>query len=72
MPSYELLAADCPPGDECSKVVRRRPGVLTVVGASVTDPAEVSALGVGGGEGAVDITEELLRAAYGALVGEAS
>jgi len=69
-PSHELLASDCPPRADCSKIVRRRGGVLTVVGVAVT--AEVSTLGVGAGEGAVDISEELLREAYAALVRAAS
>ena len=41
-----------------------------MVGVAVT--AEVSTLGVGAGEGAVDISEELLREAYAALVRAAS
>ena len=64
---YEVLALDCKGEFDCPKVVRRSPGMLTVVGMAVTEPVEMSALGASSGEGAVDICEQLLRSAYAAL-----
>ena len=55
MPSDDVLASSCPPESHCPKVVRRRTGVLTVVGAAVTDSADLAVLGMDGGEGAVHI-----------------
>jgi hypothetical protein len=71
MPSFELLASECPPDVQCPKIVRRRAGLLTVVGTAVTDPSYLAALGVHGHEAAVDISEEMLREAYAALTGDA-
>lgn len=69
MADYEVLASDCPPDLTCPKVARRAHWRLVIVGLSLTDSQSLSALGVGLGEGAVEITEALYRAAYDSLEG---
>ena len=67
MADYEVLAQDCKPQPNCPKVARRVPGVVAIVGPALTDPETLSALGVGPGEGAVEITDALYRAGYESL-----
>lgn len=64
--AYEVLASDCgcDPEPHCPKVARRLPGLVAIVGPAVTDPEALAALGIGPGEGAVEITEALYRTAY--------
>lgn len=72
MSSYEILASDCAPDIQCAKIVRRRVVCSLRWAQRLPDPAAMAALGVGLGEGAVDISEDLLLAAYTALMREAS
>lgn len=67
MVRYEVLASDCDPDPRCPKVARRTAGVVAIVGPAITDPEALAALGVGPGEGAVEITEVLYRAGYESL-----
>ncbi|MGH3932396.1 MAG: hypothetical protein ACRDTF_20750 [Pseudonocardiaceae bacterium] len=48
-------------------MARRTAGVVAIVGSVITDPEALAALGVGSGEGAVEITEALYRAGYESL-----
>lgn len=71
MADYEVLASDCPPDLTCPKVARGRAhGPLVIVGPLITDPDSLFALGVGPGEGAVEITEALYRAGHESLEGK--
>lgn len=67
MPDYEVLAADCNPYPQCPKVARHTAGMVTIVGPVITDVETLAALGVGPGEGAVEITEVLYRAGHESL-----
>lgn len=69
MAHYEVLARSCFPDDSCPKVARRVPERVAIVGDLITDPEELAALGVGVGEGAVEITEVLYRSGYAGLEG---
>lgn len=69
MIDYQVLASICGGGPDCPKVARRAPGVVAIVGSLITDPADLAALGVGPGEGAVQITEELYCDGHAALGG---
>lgn len=71
MPNYEVLASSCYPHDTCPKVARGVPGMVAIVGTAITDPETLAALGVGPGEGAVQITEVLYRAGHLGLEGQA-
>lgn len=64
---YEVLATDCDPYPACPKVARGTPGRVAIVGQAITDPEALAALGVGPGEGAVEITEALYRAGHESL-----
>lgn len=72
MTHYKVLASDCPPGLNCPKVARGAPGMVAIVGPAVTDPVALAELGVGPGEGAVEITEALYRAGHDSLRGAAT
>ena len=67
MPDFEVLASNCDPYPQCPKVVRGTLGRVAIVGQAITDPGALAALGVGPGEGAVEITEELYRAGHESL-----
>ncbi len=67
MPDYEVLASNCDPYPQCPKVVRGASGSVAIVGRVITNPEALTALGVGPGEGAVEITEELYRAGHEGL-----
>jgi len=67
MADYEVLAVECKPRPDCSKVARGAAGRIAIVGEAITDPAELAALGVSPGEGAVQITEALYRAGHDSL-----
>jgi len=54
-------------GPDCPKVARGAAGVVAIVGSVITDPKTLAALGVGPGEGAVQITETLYRAGHDGL-----
>lgn len=69
MPDYDVLASSCFPDDSCPKVAQRVPGMVAIVGDPITDPVELATLGVGPGEGAVQITEVLYRAGHAGLEG---
>lgn len=64
MPDYEVLASECRPQPDCPKVARGAAGMVTIVGSVITEPEALAALGVGPGEGAVQITEALYRAGH--------
>lgn len=65
MVDYTLLASSCDIDPQCPKIARAgATGVLAVVGHVITDPESLVALGVGPGEGAVQITEALYRAGH--------
>lgn len=73
MPDYELLAFECPPGPNCPAVRRDcAAGAVVIVGAAITDPEALAALGVSPGEAAVEVTEDLYRAGHAALEQERS
>lgn len=72
MADYEVLASDCPPDLTCPKVARAVSGRVVVVGRMITGSERLSALGVGCGEGAVEITEALYRAGHDGLEGRAT
>lgn len=67
MTHYKMLASDCLPDVTCPKVACRVPGMVAIVGTAVTDPDMLAELGVGPGEGAVEITEALFRAGHDSL-----
>lgn len=67
MPDYEVLAGECDPNPTCPKVARSASGKLAIVGVAITDPEALTALGVGPGEGAVEIDEALYRAGHEGL-----
>lgn len=67
MADYDVLVSDCPPDLTCPKVARRAHGPVVIVGPLITDSESLSALGVGPGEGAVEITEVLYRAGHDSL-----
>ncbi len=67
MADYEVLASICDPEPHCPKVARSAPGIVAVVGQVISDPEALVALGVGPGEGAVEITEALYRAGHQSL-----
>ncbi len=69
MINYEVLATDCPNGDDCPKVAAGEPGAVAIVGVPIADAQSLAALGVGPGELAVRISEELYRAGYLGLEG---
>lgn len=71
MVNYEVLASDCPPDMTCPKVARRVPGRVAIVGPLITESEQLSVLGVGPGEGAVEISEVLYRAGHEGLEGKA-
>ncbi|MGH3477644.1 MAG: hypothetical protein ACRDRY_05180 [Pseudonocardiaceae bacterium] len=48
-------------------MARRTAGLVTIVGPVITDVETLAALGVGPGEGAVEITEALYRAGHESL-----
>ncbi|MGH3521324.1 MAG: hypothetical protein ACRDU4_00525 [Mycobacterium sp.] len=48
-------------------MVRGASGSVAIVGRVITNPEALTALGVGPGEGAVEITEELYRAGHEGL-----
>jgi len=64
MVGFRILVGECPPGKDCPKVARSENGRIAVVGEWVTDPAALRTLGVGPGEAAVEISEELLAAEH--------
>ncbi|HEU0087421.1 MAG TPA: hypothetical protein VFQ77_07200 [Pseudonocardiaceae bacterium] len=70
MTRYEVLASDdCPPDMTCPKVARSAGDRVAIVGQAITDPAALVELGVGPGEGAIEITEALYRAGHDSLEG---
>lgn len=72
MVHYEVLAVECGGGPDCPKVARRAPGLVAIVGPVITDPEALAALGVGSGEGAVQITESLYCAGHNGMSGQAT
>lgn len=67
MADYEVLASTCDPHPQCPKVARGAPGMVAIVGQIINDPEELVVLGVGLGEGAVQITEALYRSGHESL-----
>lgn len=70
MMELSILVGECPPGKDCPKVARSSRGMVAIVGERITDPQALSALGVGPGEAAVEITESMLREAAEVLAAE--
>lgn len=64
MSDYEVLASTCDPYPQCPKVARGGADMVAIVGEIITDPEALVALGVGPGEGAVQISEALYRAGH--------
>lgn len=67
MPDYEVLATNYDSYPQCPKVARGTPGRVVIVGQAITEPDVLAELGVGQGEGAVEITETLYRAGHEGL-----
>lgn len=72
MADHEVLASDCPPDLTCPKVARAVSGGVVIVGRMITGSERLSALGVGPGAAAVEITEALYRAGHDGLEGRST